>query len=197
MQARLALLHRLGENSRVSQQAVDRFDDALAKFMGINRTDGVCLDIIDRRGRISAGQLANETGLTTGAITAVIDRLEGAGYVQRVRDEIDRRKIWVENTQATRTIVESVFGFYDTMGEAMTGRFSNAQLGAISEFLEIGTLVQRHMAAGLDEWTEATDGDAEARADRAKAYRRALEAGAKGLTSEINAIGKHSARKDE
>src|SRR5690242_15465290 len=81
------------EAVRANQSATDMFDEAVAQFLGINRTDGRCLDVIDRRGRVSAGQLANESGLTTGAVTVVIDRLERAGYVRRIRDELDRRKV--------------------------------------------------------------------------------------------------------
>jgi DNA-binding MarR family transcriptional regulator len=90
---------RFKEAVRANQTATDVFDEALTIFLGINRTDGRCLDIIDRVGRISAGHLANESGLTTGAVTAVIDRLEAAGYARRTRDTLDRRKIWIEVTE--------------------------------------------------------------------------------------------------
>src|ERR1700742_2759456 len=74
------------EEVRGSQTAVHQMDEAAHRAMGINETDGRCLDIIDRRSRISAGQLATEAGLTTGAVTAVLDRLEGRELVRRVPD---------------------------------------------------------------------------------------------------------------
>jgi len=80
------------EEIRGSQTAVHQMDEAAHRAMGINATDGRCLDIIDRRGLISAGQLATEAGLTTGAVTAVLDRLEAKDLVRRQRCPKDRRQ---------------------------------------------------------------------------------------------------------
>src|SRR5258708_15454402 len=60
--------------------------DTLASQIGVNATDMQCLNILDYEGPVPAGRLAELTGLTTGAITVAIDRLEKAGYVQSVRD---------------------------------------------------------------------------------------------------------------
>src|SRR5690242_13455734 len=67
---RIALLTRIGDLSRENQEAVDLFDERLSGFLGTNRTDGRCLGIIEKYKSMSAGQLANESGLTTGAVTA-------------------------------------------------------------------------------------------------------------------------------
>jgi DNA-binding MarR family transcriptional regulator len=53
------------------------------------------MDILYLEGRVTAGRLAEVTGLTTGAITGVVDRLEKAGLVRRERDETDRRKVFI------------------------------------------------------------------------------------------------------
>lgn len=90
------------EAVRGSQTAVHQMDEAAHRALGINSTDGRCLDIVDRRAPISAGQLASEAGLTTGAVTAVLDRLEGKGLVRRVPDPDDRRRILVEVTDKQR-----------------------------------------------------------------------------------------------
>jgi DNA-binding MarR family transcriptional regulator len=71
------------------------FSHAMAERAGINSTDLECLDMILLRGPLTAGALAEATGLTTGAITGVIDRLERAGYARRDRDTQDRRKVMV------------------------------------------------------------------------------------------------------
>ena len=55
-----------------------------------------CLDLIGRLGPMTAGRLAEESGLTTGAVTFILDRLEEAGMVTRRRDTEDRRRVWVE-----------------------------------------------------------------------------------------------------
>jgi DNA-binding MarR family transcriptional regulator len=72
------------------------FHQALADELGLYITDHKCMDIIHRFGAMPAGRLGEMTGLTTGAITGMIDRLEKAGYVRRTNDPKDRRKTIVE-----------------------------------------------------------------------------------------------------
>ena len=184
---RLALLTRIGDLSRQSQVATDLFDERVSEFLGINRTDGRCLDIIGQHGRVSAGQLAIEAGLTTGAVTAVIDRLEASGYVQRIRDPLDRRKIWVECTPHTNELTEIIFGVYDLIGPIMMGRFSEEQLTGILAFLRIGTRINEELAAGLRENTKssAAFGD---RIAQARLFRRAVDAGAARLAAELERL---------
>lgn len=184
---RLALMQRIGDYSRQSQTATDLFDERVAEFLGINRTDGRCLDIIGRHGKVSAGQLSIEAGLTTGAVTAVIDRLEAAGYVQRVRDPLDRRKIWVECTAYTNELVEIIFGVYDLIGPIMMERFTQEQLTGILAFLRIGTRVNEELAAGIRENTKPNASLSE-RIAQAKLFRRAIDAGAGRLTDELERL---------
>src|ERR671933_1184232 len=87
---------------RLSQNATDRFDQAVADALGINRTDMRCTDVLEREGPVTAGRLAEATGLTTGAITTVIDRLERGGFARRLRDPDDRRRVLVDLTPETR-----------------------------------------------------------------------------------------------
>jgi DNA-binding MarR family transcriptional regulator len=184
---RLALLTRIGDLSRQSQSATDLFDERVSEFLGINRTDGRCLDIIGRHGKVSAGQLSIEAGLTTGAVTAVIDRLEAAGYVHRIRDPLDRRKIWVECTPHTNELTETIFGVYDMLGPIMMGRFTEEQLAGILAFLRIGTRVNEELAAGLRENTKPGAALAD-RVAQAKLFRRAMDAGAGRLSAELESL---------
>jgi len=71
------------------------FSQAVADYAEISSSDHECLDFLNLEGRITAGRLAEVTGLTTGAITGVVDRLEKAGFVRRERDEHDRRKVFI------------------------------------------------------------------------------------------------------
>ena len=82
----------LFEERRVLGVVNDIADQAVADYLGINRTDARCLDIIGRLGGVSAGRLARESGLSTGAVTTVLDRLERAGYARRTSDPGDRRR---------------------------------------------------------------------------------------------------------
>ena len=75
------------------------FHTKVAAQMGLSATDEKCLDLALRAdGPLTAGRIAELSGLSTGAVTGVIDRLERAGYVRRVRDPHDRRKVLVEVT---------------------------------------------------------------------------------------------------
>lgn len=85
----------LGELGREVSVHTIMFHNAVAEHLGINITDHRCLDYIVRRGGVTAGELSKVTGLTTGAITGVIDRLEKAGFARREPDPKDRRKVIV------------------------------------------------------------------------------------------------------
>lgn len=178
---------RFTDAVRENQAATDVFDETLSLFLGINRTDGRCLDIIDRLGRISAGQLANESGLTTGAVTAVIDRLEAAGYVQRTRDNLDRRKIWVETTETMRTITGHIFSVYESVGPMME-RYTPEQLAAIMEFLAIGKMFNLEMAAALREHLDPTMTSSEKRLAQALRFEKAMRAMAPRLRDELERL---------
>jgi DNA-binding MarR family transcriptional regulator len=78
------------------------FHQAVADELGLYITDHKCMDIIHRFGAMPAGRLGEMTGLTTGAITGMIDRLEKAGYVRRANDPKDRRKTIVEPVRNKR-----------------------------------------------------------------------------------------------
>lgn len=167
---------RLKEAVRAGQIASDMFDDTCARFFGINRTDGRCMDIIDRHGRITAGQLASEAGLTTGAVTAVIDRLEAAGYAQRVRDRADRRKVWIELTGAANLIGGRIFSHYQLLRPTVLEQFTPDQIDAILRFLTVGAEVNREQAALLERHVDPSSAGPGARAERAEAYERAAHA---------------------
>src|SRR5215216_4611826 len=71
------------------------FSQVVADKVGLHSTDNECLDFLVLNGPSTAGQLAQYTGLTTGAVTAMVDRLIKAGYVRREHSEQDRRKVLV------------------------------------------------------------------------------------------------------
>lgn len=118
---------------RASQSAVDEMDDAACRALGINRTDGRCMDIVDREGPIAAGQLAERSGLTTAAVTAVLDRLERAGYAHRLRDPADRRRVLVELTPLARRRAETIWGPFGVL-RAELAEYAPEQLELLIEF---------------------------------------------------------------
>src|ERR1700675_3773443 len=90
--ARAALMEELEHAVRRSSAQGGILGQTAATRRGISVPDLECLDFLNLEGRVTAGRLAEVTGLTTGAITGVVDRLEKAGLVRRERDESDRRK---------------------------------------------------------------------------------------------------------
>ena len=101
-ESREDVLAEVAEELRLSGVTNDIADQVVADFLGLNRTDTRCLDIIERLDGVSAGRLASEAGLSTGAVTTVLDRLERAGYARRVQDPGDRRRVLVELTPPAR-----------------------------------------------------------------------------------------------
>jgi DNA-binding MarR family transcriptional regulator len=113
------------------------FDALAAEALGVSVTDLHCLNIIEARNGLTAGELARESGLTTGAVTAVVDRLDRAGYARRVPDQHDRRKVNVEVTPAFYGSAGEIWGpVADEWQRRLTTRFTTEELHTIADFLD-------------------------------------------------------------
>jgi len=117
------------------RKAGDQLDEAVALQFGLNRTDLRCLGILYRRGRVTAGELAGESGLTPGAITTVLDRLERGGYANRVPDPADRRRVVVVSTAATREIGARTQGEIELATRQLLKGREAAELAVIRDYL--------------------------------------------------------------
>ncbi len=148
MQAKSDLIADLIARYRTAANRDVAFDKLAAERLGVSVTDLHCLNIVESRHGVTAGELAVESGLTTGAVTAVIDRLERVGFARRVRDEGDRRKVKVEVTDAFYARAGEIWGPVAAEWQAaMADRFSAAELATIVAFLEqVDELGQRHAA---------------------------------------------------
>jgi len=144
---RKELLGELFTEVRAGQNAVDAMDEAVAAYLGINRTDSRCLDIIDRHGRMTAGELAAESGLTTGAITAVVDRMERAGYVRRTRDVGDRRRIFVELTPEAGQRTGDLYAPIERRARELVADLTEEQLEQFIRILRGGREINMQQAA--------------------------------------------------
>ena len=132
--------------ARAHQAANDAFDEIAYQKLGINRTDGRCLDIVENHGPMTAGRLAELSGLTTAAVTAVLDRLERAGYARRVRDDKDRRQVIVELTPLMGERGSRIWGPLGQEAFAEIGRMSADELKLVMEFFRRGRAVnERHI----------------------------------------------------
>ena len=138
---------------RLSQQATARFDQAVADALGLNRTDMRCLDFVQMEGPVTAGRLAELTGLTTGAITTVLDRLEKAGYARRVRDPHDRRRVLVEMAPEAIRGADNFYAEHIARSERMYKDYTLEQIELLLEFVRGSRELNERAAARLEQRT--------------------------------------------
>jgi DNA-binding MarR family transcriptional regulator len=147
--------------------AVVLFHQAVAERVGLSATDLKCLDLLDRMGPLTAGQLAELVGLTGGAITAMIDRLEAGGFVHRERDPTDRRRVFIKAAQ-DQEHSHALTRFYEPLQQAMreelAGRYSPEVLAMIEDFLRrtIRILHQQTQKLAQETARQAPSGSGEA-----------------------------------
>lgn len=135
--------------------AVVVFHEAVGKRLGISGTERKLLDVLDRLGPSTAGELAAHTGLTTGAITGVVDRLVKAGYAQREPNPRDRRSVIVTRVPnpASDRLAAEVFA---PLGQAiadLSAHYQPAELAAISSYLAGLTGILREQTIHLQHET--------------------------------------------
>jgi len=112
------------------------FGQTVAIRLGLSESDVEALEMLLESGSATAGRLAELMGLTTGAVTRMVDRLEQAGYVRRVADPVDRRRVIVEPVPERIATVRDLVDAGATAAIRELGRYSPDQLGAIQDFLE-------------------------------------------------------------
>jgi len=126
------LLHELRQNSA---RAV-MFHQLISEKLGLNATDHKCLDYLNGIGPATAGQLAQLTGLTTGAVTSVIDRLEQAGYVVRDKDPKDRRRVIVKPVPEGSAQISPLFQSVMQSTLRILSQYTDQELQLILTFIK-------------------------------------------------------------
>lgn len=132
------LLRRVGNELGRELTTANLFLHSLiASKVGLNATDTRCLDLIGRSGStpITAGELTRATGFTTGAITGILDRLERAGFVERVKDASDRRKVFVRTLPGSGLVLMSLYKDLGGEMEKLALTYSISELELIEKFL--------------------------------------------------------------
>ena len=130
-----ALMMQIGAESSAWQDDVQRFDAAAAAKLGVNTTDLRCASLL-MHGPLTAKELARAAGLTPGATTTVLDRLEAAKLARRQYDDADRRRVLMELTAAGRKKIDELWGPLVTDGMAMMRRYSTHDLELVRDFLQ-------------------------------------------------------------
>lgn len=146
---RRELLNKLWNLGRVMSTQTVFLHQAIAQSAGLNATDTKCMDLILRGpdDSVTAGWLSEVTGLTTGAITHILDRLERRGFIERLRDERDRRKVYVRVLPES---MEPLVPRYEEIGRTymqLVEEYGENDLELICEYLEkTSELSQRELA---------------------------------------------------
>jgi DNA-binding MarR family transcriptional regulator len=119
------------------------FHSAVAERLGLNATDQRCFDYVLRQNGVTAGQLSEFTGLTSGAITGVIDRLEKGRFVKRQPDPKDRRKVVI--VPLTDRLPE-IYKLFESLGHNMAetmNHYSAREAKILVDFMQRAVNVMR------------------------------------------------------
>jgi DNA-binding MarR family transcriptional regulator len=111
------------------------FSNEVAKQVGLGPSDSQFLGLLSLEGPLTPGRLAELTGLTTGTVTGVLDRLERGGFVRRERDAADRRKVVVTPVPEGVARLAAHYSGHGTYTDALLARRDTAQLRVLRDFL--------------------------------------------------------------
>lgn len=133
------LLRQLGDAMRRMGAQSVLSSAAMAKHFGLHPTDLEVLDLIFLRETVTAGALAAATGLTSGSVTALVDRLMARGYVARRRDEADRRRVLISVERAATAPIEAAYEPRRIAMQALWSSFEHETLRLVTDFLTRST----------------------------------------------------------
>ncbi|HEV8696408.1 MAG TPA: MarR family transcriptional regulator [Candidatus Limnocylindrales bacterium] len=133
------------------------FGQTVAIRFGLTESDVEALEVLIDAGAATAGRLSELMGLTTGAVTRVIDRLEQAGYVRRVPDPADRRRVIVEVVPEKVAAVKATMSRVLDASAPEIGRYTEAELAVINDFLTRMATITRDEATALRDSREGSD----------------------------------------
>ena len=137
MNKREETIQAIIEKRREMSTETIMFHQNVADVLGLHITDHKCLDLIRQYGAMPAGRLAELTGLTTGAVTGIIDRLEKAGFVRRANDPKDRRRTIIEpvrNKKWERKIEAIFIPFHERMHKLLSS-YTDSELAFLLDVL--------------------------------------------------------------
>ncbi|RDU37157.1 MarR family transcriptional regulator [Neobacillus piezotolerans] len=144
--SRKKLVNALNEELRNNSSATILFHQSIANKLGLNPTDHKCLEVILKNQPITAGELAEITGLTTGTITGVINRLEGAGYAFRDNDPQDKRRVIISvNQDKAKEEIVPLFSSFSGEIYKMLSEYTDQELQLILDFIKSSNRVLLEM----------------------------------------------------
>jgi len=111
------------------------FRNAVSRKLGLNITDSECLSFLTIKGTSTPGELARYTGLTSGSTTAMLDRLERAGFIMRTPNPKDRRGVLIEISRQYMTTAGPLVAGIQKAQSELIASYSDAELATIADFL--------------------------------------------------------------
>jgi DNA-binding MarR family transcriptional regulator len=132
------VLEKFSQLNRELSTVMVLFHSRIAEQLGLSGTDHKCLELVIRSEEpITAGRIAQLSGLSTGAVTGVIDRLEQRGFVRRVRDPHDRRKVLVELAEFDEAAVAHHFQHAVDLTERILAQFTPEEWDVIERYTRV------------------------------------------------------------
>ncbi len=138
-----------GELARRHSTATVLFHHAVAEALGLGPSDHKCLDLLRERGAMTGSELAAAVGLTTGAVTGIVQRLERSGRVRREPHPEDGRKQVLRPVEDGLADVRALFADIGADVERLLDGFDDHQLAAVAEYLTRATAFARKRTALL------------------------------------------------
>jgi DNA-binding MarR family transcriptional regulator len=149
---RAELLERLALAGRASSAATVMFHTAVAARQGLSASEEKALDLLERSGPLTAGELARQSGLAPASVTALINRLEAKGFARRVQNPSDRRSVLVEvDPERVSATVAPLFADWVGSLQELYAGYTDEQLEVILHFLNEAARRQREATARLTE----------------------------------------------
>lgn len=136
MSSRDLLLEALSDAGRASGASAVMLHMAISERLGLGAADSKTYDMLLRRGPLTAGEIGRATGLSSGSVTALIDRLEGAGYVRRTRNESDRRKVVVHANPAMMEAFIPLMSDFVRQIEALNATYDDNTLNVLTDYIQ-------------------------------------------------------------
>jgi DNA-binding MarR family transcriptional regulator len=129
------VLDDLARVGRDHSDATVLFHATIASLLDLHPTDYKVVGILERSGPLSAGEIARRSGLATASVTNLVDRLEQKGFVRRLTDPADRRRVMVEAVANRVTGARSLFASTRRSLAQLFDRYSDRELAVIADFL--------------------------------------------------------------
>jgi DNA-binding MarR family transcriptional regulator len=149
---RAKLLEQLALAGRASSAATVMFHTAVAAKQGLSASEEKALDLLERSGPLTAGELARQSGLAPASVTGLINRLEAKGFVRRVQNPSDRRSVLVEvDTERVYAVVAPLFADWVGSLQELYAGYTDEQLEVILHFLTEAARRQREATGRLTE----------------------------------------------